>query len=707
MKHTLFVLFLGTFCAFSGEYLANLHEIFRYPSPWGIAPGLADGSTQLERCRKTEQLLDFAGGLADEFARAAELQRSAEFLFPGKFLSEFTELYSDLNTMRKKINWQQFENWESSLKEIQNKRLHLETELNRISGGQTNMDKGSDLYCWVKYFGYVLRKKLPEYEEPTPWRAVGSGFIKLSFKSPGEKAIFRSGRVSSIYEYSDMTFRFSALTPAWIIDSGVDTLKIKILANPPQIRKISAQKFLLFLPGMSKKNNISGLVLVSQNPIRDITLQKDFLQIKLQKSGRIALVSAHPDFDAVRTADFYLRHLERIPQDIVQVQKGKEIIQYALDSRGRPAAYHPIAPQLLVSSTGKYPVQLRQKTTLSPDGFHIVLTTGKKCGISYALPDRPIRRQQGINIACRLDNSLEQYQAIRKSGADSVRIVCGYGCPWSEDGKAQKAFQHNLELAARCGLKTGIDNHHWFPENKDFGKFDSPEYQQEFIRRWLLMIQWAAPWRKNILWYDLMNEPKIYAPKEDVTEYYTLIRSAIKAIRKIDKNTPILVEVANMGNAVGAFDWEEPLDNNVIIGYHDYWPHMFTHQSVPENQKGKTNLVSYPSFCPMITWQVPSWRNDNEFFLYFDNWKCQGVSYPVLERAARTGLPVDCGEFGVVGYGSLMKESGKRWLSDAFERFRHWGFSSMIWGIHGGYTWPVPAWRQKVQEEWHKNINRR
>ena len=109
----------------------------------------------------------------------------------------------------------------------------------------------------------------------------------------------------------------------------------------------------------------------------------------------------------------------------------------------------------------------------------------------------------------------------------------------------------------------------------------------------------------------------------------------------------------------------------------------------------------------MITWKAPSWRNDNEFFLYFDRWKCQGVSYPVLELAARTGLPIDCGEFGVVGYGSLMKKSGERWLSDAFERFRSWGFSSIVWGIHGGYTWGIPAWRQKVQTEWSKNTKGR
>lgn len=705
MKRTLFIIFWGTFCAFAGEYLANLHEIFRYPAPWGIAPGLADGVTQQERCRKTEELLDFAGGLADEFALVAELQKTAEFLYPGRFTSQLTELAEKLNAMRVKINWQQEECKEKFLGEIRDKRLSLETELNKISQGQVNIDKGSDLYCWVKSFGYVLRKKLPEYEEPTPWRSIGSGFIKLAFKSPGEKAVFHSGRVSSIYEYDDMTFRFSALTPAWIIDSRVKTLKVKILANVPQIKRISDHKILLFLPKTSKNNHISGLVLVSRQKISDIKIQQNLLLIKLQNPGRVALVSAHPSCDARKIADFYWRYLENIPQDIIQVQKGERITQYVLDSKGRQAAYHPISPLLLASRKSKYPVVMHEKETSTPDGFPVVLYSGAKKGISYTLPGRPRREQNGINIACRLDNTLAQYQMIRESGADCVRIVCGYGCKWGEDGNAQKALQHNLKLAQKSRLKVGIDNHHWFPDTKKFGKFNTPEYQKEFIRRWLLIVQWAAPWRKNILWYDLMNEPQIYAPKENVTEYYTLVRSAIKAIRKIDTQTPILVEVANMGNAVGAFDWEDPEDDNVIIGYHDYWPHIFTHQSVPENQNGKTNLVPYPVFCPMITWKAPSWRNDNEFFLYFDRWKCQGVTYPILELAARSGLPLDCGEFGVVGYGKLMKESGKRWLADAFERFRRWGFSSMIWGIHGGYTWGIPAWRQKVQEEWNKNTN--
>lgn len=164
------------------------------------------------------------------------------------------------------------------------------------------------------------------------------------------------------------------------------------------------------------------------------------------------------------------------------------------------------------------------------------------------------------------------------------------------------------------------------------------------------------------------------------------MKKVVPEMRKADPATPILVEFANMANAVGAKAREDPRTSNIIAGWHDYWPHMFTHQRVQEGGSEAMFRVSYPAFIPMISWGSPSWRNESSCWQYWDRHKKDGLIYDTLELLARTGLPGDCGEYGVVGYSGYMEYSGRIWMRDSVRMLRRLGVSHAVWGVHGGYV---------------------
>jgi hypothetical protein len=209
-------------------------------------------------------------------------------------------------------------------------------------------------------------------------------------------------------------------------------------------------------------------------------------------------------------------------------------------------------------------------------------------------------------------------------------------------------------------------------------------------------MEWSRPYADIIAYYDLLNEPRIFSEHHDVSAYYAFVRENMPALRQAAGPIPLLVEVANMANPVGISRLEDVGDDNIIIGYHDYWPHMFTHQQVVDPQP----VVFYPSFMPMIEWEAPSWRDDNKHWHYWDRWKCDAVSYPVFEHLLKTGHPVDCGEYGVVGYAGKAPRSGTIWLTHTHERLTRLGANHAVWGINGGYTWTVPAFRQTILDHW-------
>ncbi len=677
-------------------------EVLRYPAPFGIrsasleqevaaAAASGDAAQIKAMIPPAERWLDSSALLQDAAAEFETLKRAARPLA----IPVPEELPRQFDSLKQRMADRKLDGIETEIRNFKEKTAEFHRILNRTAGGEVLPDCGSNIFSWVRYFGGILGKDAPEYEEPTPYRIAGRGGIKLSFRSPGSGGVLESSWTTLRYLYDDAVYTFSVLTGVMAVDVKQPQVSARITGRTLFAERQSPDAFLL------ATDDNARLLVLSAAGIESLTAADRQLDIRLKQPGRIGLLFLDGNSSPGETAAFYLPILDRLPEQAVEIQRGKEVEQIILDRNGETAAFFPVPPLFEAGLAAPAPVKTGSTFRKTPEGRTIL--DGKAAAFRYSLPERKIRNIQGINIFDKTDNTAEQYRELREQGCQTVRLACGTATRWNEEKPEimRDALVHNLKLIAETGLKAGIDLHNGWHPGKESGAFDSPEYIAEFTRRWALIIEWAAPYRESLAWYDLMNEPHIFRENRPVTPYWKLIETVLPELRKLDPGTPFLVEVANMANPVGARDWPERLpDGNVILGFHDYWPHMFTHQKVQDGGSPGMPDTSYPSFMPMITWETPSWRNNQEYWFYWDRWKVESVSYAVYHVLAATGITADCGELGVVGYASGARNSGKLWLADSIRRMKKMGVSYEIWGVNGGYVWNIPHFKEEVLRLW-------
>jgi hypothetical protein len=440
------------------------------------------------------------------------------------------------------------------------------------------------------------------------------------------------------------------------------------------------------------------------------------LKFQCSKPAAVGMILLNGDvtkIQATRLGRFYGGLLMKQPVGCAQVQRGNAVEQ-RFEYITRPSDFvdssetvTPVPPMLTLSrrpeSALKVFTDLQIQT--SPDGWDY----GKgKDNLSYNLPRRRNTYVPGINVF--LSNSdPDLYKNLRQSGCKLIRLACGAQIEWQDTDACKKALRENLEWISQSGgLKVGIDLHTKWIITQSGKDFSDPAILKEFVSRWKNIITWCKPYSKVIAWYDLLNEPMIFCEKEDVKPYWDFMRKAIAQLRPLAGGTPFLVEVSNMANPGGANFWEPLGDSNVVLGYHDYWPHMFTHQMTVEAGASWTPHTFYPSFMPDISWKIPSWRGDLPLY-FWDRWKCDAISLPVIRQMILRNCRVDCGEYGVVGYaGNAAKRSGNLWLEHAFDRFQRMGISHTVWAasMNSGYVWNVPAFRETVLQRWKHNAEK-
>ena len=653
-----------------------LVEITRYPAPFGIrlnnATALLDGKNGNVAM---EMWLDHAAGLADaagelymlDLTMQGELDCSA-----GKAqLERLKAMLGSGNTGDFKKAYPAFR---KSVEE-------LHARANKLRNGEVLAEYGRDLWGHVKSFNHILHVPHPEYVEPTPYRLAGNGFA-LRFIKPGVKVDLVSTRNSNIYNAPDARYVFSSLTPVMMIDLKGNTLFADHLSGSLDVKKLNRNIWQI------RKN----FILIGLGNIQNAEVSDGKLNIKISRPGRLGFLALPHGADAVKTGEFYLKHLSTLPTEVLTLQQGRKVTLKAVTADGRLASFIPVPPLVRISQKSPYKVEY-SGAKLTPDDREVFL--GKS--FSYTVPVRPVRTDNGINIF-NIKNKPEIFRLLKKEGCDTIRLVIQQTGTLEE----QKAnMLHNLKLASEAGLKIGIDNHEAFQIPKELLPIDSPAAVEHFLKIWLDFIEAAKPYRKYIAWYDLLNEPHFFAPPAaNAKPYWNMVKKVVPEMRKADPATPILVEFANMANAVGAKEWEDPRTSNIIAGWHDYWPHMFTHQRVQEGGSEAMCRVSYPAFIPMISWVSPSWRNESSCWLYWDRHKKDGLIYDTLELLARTGLPGDCGEYGVVGYSGYMEYSGRIWMRDSVRMLRRLGVSHAVWGVHGGYVWNVPHCKDEMLKYW-------
>ncbi|MBT3378369.1 MAG: cellulase family glycosylhydrolase [Lentisphaerae bacterium] len=223
-----------------------------------------------------------------------------------------------------------------------------------------------------------------------------------------------------------------------------------------------------------------------------------------------------------------------------------------------------------------------------------------------------------------------------------------------------------LDACLRYGILAVVDLHSppgGRRPNRDLVILHERKYLESFVAVWRKI---ARRYKGNqAVWgYDLVNEPVQNKPSPDgMPDYLGAQVLAAKAIRAIDPERPIIIEVDHWDSAEG-FKFLEPVEiPNVVYQVHMYYPHQFTHQGVHGSPTG----VLYPG-------KIGAHEYDKEAL--------RKHLAPVREFQLAYNVHIYVGEFSAIRWAP--DNSAFRYLGDCIEIFEEYGWD---WSYHAFREW--------------------
>ena len=198
-------------------------------------------------------------------------------------------------------------------------------------------------------------------------------------------------------------------------------------------------------------------------------------------------------------------------------------------------------------------------------------------------------------------------------------------------------------------------------EDKSMRMFYEPEYADFFVEVWR-RIAARSKGRPAIWGYDLINEPCQNKPSPaGCDNYWALQERAARAVRALDPETAIIVEVDQWDDPDG-FSFVKPMAvPGIVYQAHMYRPHAFTHQGV----HGAKERWAYPGDIKGVAYDKDALRR---------------MLQPVREFQLAYNVPIYIGEFSAIRWA----KGADRYLEDVTDIFEEYGWD---WSYHAFREW--------------------
>ncbi len=281
-------------------------------------------------------------------------------------------------------------------------------------------------------------------------------------------------------------------------------------------------------------------------------------------------------------------------------------------------------------------------------------------------------------------------QDIAKMGFDHIRLPIDEVQMWDENGKRH---DDSFELLEKCinwcvesDLNVIVDLHilrsHYF-NAKEKPLWTVPAEQEKFFDLWRDLSKTLKKYPNHVVAYELMNE----AVADDHESWNKLVAKAHAAIRELEPERTIVIG-SNRWQAVDTFDELKVPENdpNILLSFHFYEPFMLSHYKANWTfLKDYDGPVKYPGVIltkekydkiPADIKPELSRFVDVDFnkSVLFEMWQ------QPIEKAKKLGLPLYCGEFGIVV--NVPEEDRLRWYKDMISLFEKSGIGYANWNYH-------------------------
>jgi hypothetical protein len=307
---------------------------------------------------------------------------------------------------------------------------------------------------------------------------------------------------------------------------------------------------------------------------------------------------------------------------------------------------------------------------------------------------------RGINIGGYLsqcDHQKEHYASffgeedvrrIRDWGFDHIRLPFDYSVVQDEDGNAIpegiELLRHNVILGQKYGLNVILDLHkasgYDFNFAGDLSKnnlFSNEVLVEKFLALWRMIAKEFGEY-ENVI-FELLNE---VVETENASGWNTLIAKAVAEIRKIAPSTPIIYGGIFWNSASTLKLLDPPASDNIIFTFHFYEPLLFTHQKAHWVPNISMDDIEYPGV--MEHYKALSGRMGMQgSVVMMSKAVTMGTEFikemvdQAVEAARTAGVPLYCGEFGVIDRAPT--PDTLRWFADTVSVFRENGIAHAMW----------------------------
>lgn len=282
---------------------------------------------------------------------------------------------------------------------------------------------------------------------------------------------------------------------------------------------------------------------------------------------------------------------------------------------------------------------------------------------------------------------------LARMGFNHLRIPVDEEQLWDDAGKreaeAWTLLNTALDWCAEYGLNAVVDLHilrsHYFMA-KEKPLFTIPREAERFGELWDELSSELLSRDVARVAYEFMNEP-VADRHEDWNRVYG---HPYRAIRKRERERVLLLG-SNLWSQAGTFEFlEVPADDpNMVLTFHYYNPMHVTHYGAPWVKECEvyTGPIAYPGLpipqdvfneLPIETQHmVGKWNR------WYDRNAIESDLLWPLALAARTGLPLYCGEFGVIH--KAPPEIRAAWHRDVTQVFESHGIGWAVWSYKGGF----------------------
>lgn len=277
-----------------------------------------------------------------------------------------------------------------------------------------------------------------------------------------------------------------------------------------------------------------------------------------------------------------------------------------------------------------------------------------------------------------------EIKSIADQGFKSIRFDvcwvkhCAKERPYTIDPAFFAKIDGIVDECLKNDLAVSIDQH-YYPYINMEGEHTPEEYEENFVRLEMLWQQIAEHYKDyscETLFFDLLNEPNLTLGADRWNE---LVGKLTKTIHKITPDRTILVLTPNLGQSWTLGYLELPQDDwNIIVQFHYYLPHLFSHQGLAYAQAGDSHNVKWMG------------TDDEKAMIESDLDYCARWS-------KQHGRPLNMGEYGCVN--TADQASRVRYIGFMREASEARGFSSHLWG----YREPFMI-RDEKTGEWIKPI---